>query len=123
MGRRKRSEEPPAPLLHTSIEVFKDPINGFGGIQSDYGHFNVPRVINGQVHFRKYRITAELVEETPEVLFERLRELWRAAYNTHHTVPLQEAARSIGFELDPKERGADARKEVVNPLGRKPYST
>lgn len=58
-----------------------------------------PHVMNGIVSFRKWRFTAELVEEPTEVLAERLQHLWDHTRNTHHWQPLRKAAASIGYEL------------------------
>lgn len=64
----------------------------------------VPHVINGQVFFRRYRTTIEIIDEPREVLAERLQELFDDTDNMHHIGPLREAARSIGVELQPRIR-------------------
>ena len=59
-----------------------------------------PSCFNGIVRIRKYKITIEHVEESNEVLAERLQKLWDDAnYNWHHYQPLQEEAKKIGYEL------------------------
>lgn len=66
-----------------------------------------PTCFNGNVSFRQYRVTVEQVSEPVEVLFERLREMWRKCDNHHHWWPLQAAAKSIGMTLDHDEMGVD----------------
>ena len=62
-------------------------------------HGAEPSVVSGRVSFRKWKFTAELVEEPQEVLAERLQYLWDHTNNSHHWHPLREAAKSIGYEL------------------------
>jgi len=58
-----------------------------------------PSCFNGMVRFRKTKITIEPIEEDKEVLAERLQKLWDESDNHHDSVPLEIAARSIGYEL------------------------
>ena len=63
-----------------------------------------PSCMNGDVHFRKYRVTIELIDEPIEVIADRLQKLYdesRAGpnYNSHHWGPIKAAAKSIGVEL------------------------
>jgi len=64
-------------------------------------HFigNEPHVFNGRVSFRRWKCTAELIEEPQEVLAQRLQDLWDHSGNIHHWEPLKDAAKSIGYEL------------------------
>lgn len=58
-----------------------------------------PSAFNGDVRFRKYRITVEVIEEPQEVLESRLQKLWDECDNFHHWQPLKNAAKSIGYTL------------------------
>lgn len=65
----------------------------------------VPRVINGVVSYRKYRVAIELIDEPVDVLKKRLQELYDKSHevrswNSHHWQPLLNAAKSIGVELE-----------------------
>jgi hypothetical protein len=66
-----------------------------------------PSCFNGVVSIKRYRVTFEEMEETREVLAERLRDLWRKCDNMHHIGPLREAAKEMGVELDHAELGRD----------------
>ena len=54
---------------------------------------------NGVVNIRKYRVTIEPIEESKEILAERLQKLWDECDNWHHWTPLKNAALQIGYEL------------------------
>lgn len=69
---------------------------------------NAPSCFNGDVRIRRWRVVIEPIEDTPEVIAERLRALWRGTNNHHHRDPLKRAARLAGIELDEAEWGADA---------------
>lgn len=58
-----------------------------------------PSSFNGDVRFRKYRITIEVLEEPQEVLEQRLQKLWDECDNRHHWTPIKKAAESIGYTL------------------------
>lgn len=62
---------------------------------------NGARVGNGDVVMRKYRVTIELIEETDDVLRERLRKLWRESEpNSHSWGPMQQAAAELDMGRD-----------------------
>lgn len=61
-----------------------------------------PSCFNGQVNIRKYRVTVETIDESKEVLAERLLKLWRECDNHHHWLPLQTVAKDLGIELPSK---------------------
>ncbi len=58
-----------------------------------------PSSFNGNIEFRKYKITVEPVDESFEVLSERLQLMWDKCDNFHHWDPLKAAAKSIEYEL------------------------
>jgi hypothetical protein len=58
---------------------------------------NEPSCFNGLVSIKKYRITIEQINESNEVLAERLQKLWDECNNHHHVQPLRNAAESIGY--------------------------
>jgi len=55
--------------------------------------------LNGVVRIRKYKVTIEPIEETKEILAERLQKLWDECDNWHHWTPLKTVAMQIGYEL------------------------
>lgn len=73
------------------IEIFNKPVFIHKQLE--------PSSFNGDVRFRKYRITVEEIEEPNEVLAGRLQKLWDECDNYHHWTPLKEAAASIGYTL------------------------
>lgn len=90
----KKKEKPPT---RVEFETFSPPDSY--GVQRMQEHHADPDVFNGLVTFRKYRVTIELVEESPKVLQARLQKLWDVSNNTHHWGPLRDAAKSVGYEL------------------------
>lgn len=58
-----------------------------------------PSSFNGNIEFRKYKVTVEPVDESFEILSERLQTMWDKCDNFHHWNPLNSAAKSIGYEL------------------------
>jgi len=58
-----------------------------------------PSSFNGNIEFRKYKVTVEPVDESFEILSERLQTMWNKCNNYHHRNPLKAAAKSIGYEL------------------------
>jgi hypothetical protein len=65
-----------------------------------------PFCFNDEVGFERYRVTVERVEESADILFERLVELWETTDNFHHWTPLKDAAEKIGrkFTTQPGSR-------------------
>lgn len=64
-----------------------------------------PSCVNFMV-LRRWRVTAELIEEPKEVLAQRLVELWeRTPPNYHYEVDFKRLAKELGVALDPKRRG------------------
>lgn len=58
-----------------------------------------PSCFNGDVSIRKYKVTIEPIEESNEILGERLQKLWDECDNSHHWKPIREMAKQIGYEL------------------------
>lgn len=59
-----------------------------------------PSCFNSIVEFKKYKVTIEEVEESNDVLAERLQKLWDDCDNYHHWQSLKNAAESIGYKLN-----------------------
>jgi hypothetical protein len=106
MPPKKKPAPPAPPAFPRVVETFSDNLthvlNGLDG--------SGPRVWNGVVSVRRYRVTAELIEESDDVIRERLRVLWRTSDSHHHRDPLRAAARRLGLELDTFEHGVDAKR-------------
>lgn len=81
-----------------------DTFRGFNSWEERQLSQESPSCLNGTVRFRKWRISAEIVDEPVEVLAERIQSLWDYSNNYHDTEPLRQAAASIGYELK-NERG------------------
>lgn len=107
MKRKPKTPEPPkfsdVPLV---IETFREPSYDLDKLVRYNG---APSCFNGQVSIRKYRVTAELIEESDDVLRERVRKLWRECENCHHYSLLSGVAALLGIALDPKELGKDVK--------------
>jgi len=58
-----------------------------------------PSCFNGNVTVRKYKITAELIDESDEVIKARIQKLWDECDNHHHRSPLKAEAEKYGLEL------------------------
>lgn len=58
-----------------------------------------PSCFNGDVRIHKYKVIVEPINESKEILAERLQKLWDECDNTHHWTPLKNAANRIGYEL------------------------
>ena len=72
-----------------------------------------PSAFNGMVHFRRYRITVDLIDEPKEILIERLKILWENETNSHQYDPIRAAALGLGCELEANDFGKLKRKVVV----------
>lgn len=56
-----------------------------------------PSCFNGMVRIRKYRVTAELIEEPRDVLVYRLQKLWEKSESHHDSHPLQAEAKKLDY--------------------------
>lgn len=65
-----------------------------------------PSCFNGIVRVRKYRVTVTPIEESTDVLRERLEKMWVKSDNSHHYQPLMDAAKSLGISLDNHKFGS-----------------
>lgn len=64
-----------------------------------------PSCVNFMI-LRRWRVTAELIEESNEVLGQRLIELWETVEpNGHHSAEFKRLAVLLGVTLDPESRG------------------
>lgn len=86
------------PLLADSIISF-DTFRKIGLYEQHNLQSKEPSCFNGNVSIRKYKVTIEPIEESNEVLAERLQKLWDECDNHHHWTPLKNAALQIGYEL------------------------
>lgn len=59
-----------------------------------------PSCFNGMVRVHRWRITVERIEEPPEIIAARVRELWKKNDNPHHMQALRQAACDLGINLD-----------------------
>ena len=100
MAKRKPSvPERPAAGIIEQVETFCRPLRPHVAAE--------PSLIN-YVSIRKYRVTIELIDETDEVIHERIRLLWRRCDNYKHWYPLRAEAARYGLVLDDAERGVEA---------------
>lgn len=102
-AKRKKPVEPTWPQVH---EAFSDPTFNL----SNWKRHREPSCWNGAVTIRRWRVTVEMVDESPDVLKARLLKLWRETDNHHHWTPLKAAAAKLGYELPHAEMGVDRKK-------------
>lgn len=88
-------QKKPVSDITICFETFKK----FGDYEQHSLTKKEPSCFNGNVNFRKYKVTIEPIEEPNEVLAERLQKLWDECDNWHHWTPLKNAACEIGYEL------------------------
>ena len=79
----------------TEIETFLSPHQ----VVKDCNLSPLPNVHNGILNFRKYQVTIELVEESREILVERLQYLWDRCGNMGNAETLRNAAKALDYEL------------------------
>lgn len=96
----KRKTTVPQSEYPMVIETFRPPAYGVNQVRQDE-----PSCFNSMIQVRRYRVTAELIDEPDEVICERLLMLWYQCDNHHHFAPLQAVAKSYGLALDPNEFG------------------
>ncbi len=58
-----------------------------------------PNIHAGALHFRKYMVTVELVEESYEILTERMQYLWDRCTCMKDAEILRTAAKALDYEL------------------------
>lgn len=83
----------PADEEFVSFEVFSFPHYALTSLRD---HRAQPFCFNGMVGFERYRVTVERIKESPDILFERLVELWETSDNFHDAESLKEAAKRLG---------------------------
>lgn len=92
---KKKKPLPAAPVTHESMETFSSPFGYWlRQIKRD-----TPFCFNGMVGVRKYRVTAELIEEPNEVIAARIQHLWDVCDNWHHWDALKAAAQAVGYTI------------------------
>lgn len=95
------------------IETFKRP--GYHDIRQYVDSpFDAPWCHNDSVGVRRYRITIELIEETEEVLAERVLSLWRGAANFRQVEPLRAEAAKYGLVLRQEEFAKPSLNKKIN---------
>lgn len=94
MAKKKKAPEKPIDIYPKSIETFRKPDWELNNMKYNATE---PSCFNGSVSIKKYKVTAELIEEPIEVYQERLEKLWIESDNWHHRGPLQFAANEIGY--------------------------
>jgi hypothetical protein len=103
MAKKKKLPVKPVEVFPKTIETFRKigdyELNGYSF------NNNKPSCFNGNVSFKKYRVTIEIIDEPVEVYQERLEKLWVECDNFHHWTPLDEAAAEIGYTFK-GERGS-----------------
>lgn len=92
MTRKKKAVIPEYPKV---LETFRPP----GNWELNEWQKSEPSAFNGEVRFKKYRITIDEIEEPVEILQNRLEKLWLECDNIHHWEPLKKAAASIGYNF------------------------
>lgn len=100
MPKAKQKELPPPT---SEIETFRD----VRGWSLDNLVEQEPSCWNGNVSVRRFRVTAEMIEEPDEVIIARIQKLWRECDNHYHWQPLRNAAARYGITLDSKDCGKD----------------
>ena len=97
MAKKPQKPQLNIPVVSSSIsfETFRTlPSYDISNIKKDN-----PSSFNGNIEFRKYKVTVEPIDEPFEVLSERIQLMWDKCDNFHHWNPLKAAAKSIGYEL------------------------
>ncbi len=105
---KKSPKKFPETITRLEVETFRD-IRPF---HLDQLIASAPSCFNGRVQVRRWRVTAELIEEPIEIIRQRIRQLWWECDNHHHATPLMQAAESYGFKLNPAEFGKIVRQGV-----------
>jgi hypothetical protein len=103
MAKKKRQLVKPVDVYPKVIETFRK----IGDYELNGYSFNnkEPSSFNGNVSFKKYRVTVEIIDEPIEVYQERLEKLWVECNNYHQWGPLEYAAAEIGYTFK-GERGS-----------------
>lgn len=86
-------EKTPKPKM--VVEMFQDPRWWL----HDRSQNSEPSCVNF-LSFRKWRVTAEIIDEPIEVLRERLQELWENNTNHYRQAELEKAAEALGITLE-----------------------
>lgn len=93
MSAKKKTAAPAYPKV---VETYREPSWELRHLES-----REPAVFNGVVAIRRYRVTAELIDEPIEVLRERLMKLWRQSERNHHSRgPMRAVAEQLGMDPD-----------------------
>lgn len=77
------------------LETFFPPHHIVSGLKRDE-----PSCFNGFVHVQRYRVTVELIEEAPEVLEARLRDLLKTTTRSDGKKEIYAEAKRLGIKLD-----------------------
>lgn len=94
LSKKKEVDDLP-PFYPHEFETFRKP----GWYEADALTCDQPTCFNGNVEIRRYRIRFEEIEESKDILAERLQHLWDHGDNHHQVGPLKGEAKKIGIEL------------------------
>lgn len=92
--RRKHAKVYPE-FEKTEVDTFLSPHT----IVKDCELSAMPTVHNGILNFRRYQVTIELIDESHEVLVERLEYLWATCLNMANAETLRNAAKALDLQL------------------------
>lgn len=118
MAKQTKRDAIPADPTRYAFETYWRPKPYVVNTVLKEGH---PSVGNDEVNVRRWRVIIEPVEESTEVLYARLLDLWERSHNMHEYGPLRAAARKIGREL-PQDRLGKRRGEPPTGEHRIDYS-
>ena len=82
-------------VSNTSFETFRNMSENYwkNSLKQDK-----PSSVNS-LSYRKYKVSIELIEETSEVLIERLLDLLSKTTNHYHASPIKSELRRLGYEI------------------------
>ena len=88
MARKKKDEKSAERFTREEFESFQ----GLNSYDRSRLRQAEPSCFNGCVRVERYRWTVERIEESPEVLYARLLDMWETCDNYHHWGPLKATA-------------------------------
>lgn len=114
MATRKKKPAPaPAPAPEIPRVLVQE---GFGPRYPGYVigsvYLNKEPGFANELRLHRIRVTVEVIEESDEVLAQRLREIWETTpYNHHHTDSMRSVARRLGIDLDNDTRASRVKRQ------------
>lgn len=107
MAKKKTKSKKPAKPAPPAYPIVFETFRAVGVWERNQMEQVHPSAFNGQVRVKRYRVTIEEIEESDEVIRERLLKLWREDGNYHHVDPLRAMAKKYGLELNMEDFGRD----------------